>query len=456
MMEARASTARSAASGAAGSGASPSIRARLLLALLTLVAAVSLLAGVLTYRRVLAETSALFDYQLRQMALSLQNQIPLAPRLELPPAQSGTDFIIEIWDAFGGIVYRSRPGLPTINRALLGYADLDLQQRPWRVYGLQTLDGVIEVAQPIQVRQALARAAALRVVIPLLVLLPVLAAAMAWVVSSSLAPLRRVASEVQRRDAYSLEPLPAGRLPEEIAPLVEQLNRLLSRVEAAFASQRAFIADAAHELRSPLTAVRLQLQLLDRAPGQAQRLQARAELGGAVERAIHLVEQLLTLARNEPQDTRARELAPLALQAVAAEALADTHALAQARDIDLSLEELSPDVRVRADREALRVLIRNLVDNAVRYTPAGGRVVLRIQGRPAGALLEVSDSGPGIPAAERARAFDRFHRRASSPEGGCGLGLAIVKAIADRHGALVSLEDAPGGGLRVAVSFPPL
>ncbi|HTT04809.1 MAG TPA: ATP-binding protein [Steroidobacteraceae bacterium] len=466
-----------------------SIRTRLLLALLGLVAVISLLAGVLTYRRVLAETSALFDYQLRQMALSLENQVPLAPRLELPP--TGTDFVVEIWDLFGRVEYLSRPGLPTIDRPYVGYANVTLQRQRWRVYGLQSFDGVIQVAQPLRVRAALARAAALRVVIPLLVLLPLLAAAMAWVVGESLAPLRRVAAEVQRRDVHSLAPVAAVHLPEEIAPLVDQLNRLLGRVDAALATQRAFIADAAHELRSPLTAVRLQLQLLDRAPDAAARAQARAELGAAVERAIHLVAQLLALARNEPRDVPSEARAAVSLREVAAEALAEMHSLAVARRIELSLEAApsasapsasTPSAAVPvagavhpagetvlADREALRILVRNLVDNAVRYTPAGGRVQVSIgsgsgsggsgaghaasAGRAAGPWLEVIDTGPGIPPAERARAFDRFHRRASTAEGGCGLGLAIVKAVADRHGASVTLGDAPAGGLRVTVSF---
>ncbi len=430
-----------------------SIRTRLLLALLGLVAVISLLAGILTYRRVLAETSALFDYQLRQMALSLQSQVPLAPRLELPP--TGGDFVVEIWDLFGRVEYLSRPGLPTIDRPYVGYANVTLQGQPWRVYGLQTFDGVIQVAQPLRVRQGLARAAALRVVIPLLVLLPLLAAAMAWVVGQSLAPLRRVAGEVQRRDVHSLAPVAATHLPEEIAPLVDQLNRLLGRVDAAFAAQRAFIADAAHELRSPLTAVRLQLQLLDRAPDPAARTQARVQLGAAVDRAIHLVGQLLALARNEPRDVPPETRVPVSLREVATEALAEMHALAVERRIELALEAVS-EAQVSGDREALRILVRNLVDNAIRYTPAGGRVQVSIGsgGAEAGAWLEVIDTGPGIPPAERSRAFDRFHRRASAPEGGCGLGLAIVKAVADRHGARVTLGDAPAGGLKVTVAFP--
>jgi signal transduction histidine kinase len=430
----------------------------LLIALLAAVAAISVLAGLLTYRRVLAETSTLFDYQLRQMALSLRSQIPMAPRLELPPDQADADFVIQIWDVYGTRVYFSRPGLPLIDATALGYADVRVGGRQWRTYGLQTLEGVIQIAQPVQVRESLARGAALRVVIPLLLLLPLLGAAVVGVVGSGLRPLRRVASEVQRRDVHSLAPIAAVRLPQEIAPLVNELNRLLMRLDEAFLTQRAFVADAAHELRSPLTALSLELQLLERAPDEEARREALANLKAAAARAIHLVEQLLTLARNEPREP-VGELAAVALEQPVAEGIADAHALAAARHIELSLE--ADPVTVRGDREALRTLVRNLVDNAVRYTPQGGRVRVRTRagsraaGRTEPALIEVEDSGPGIAPADRERVFDRFYRRAGSAEGGSGLGLAIVKAVADRHGAQVRLGDGPEGGLLVTVLFPP-
>jgi two-component system OmpR family sensor kinase/two-component system sensor histidine kinase QseC len=434
-----------------------SIRTRLLIALLALVGAISVLAGTLTYRRVLAETSTLFDYQLRQMALSLRSQIPMAPRLELPPDQTGADFVIQIWDVYGARVYFSRPGLPLINATALGYADVRVGGQQWRTYGLQTLDGVIQIAQPVRVRESLARGAALRVVIPLLLLLPLLGAAVAGVVGSGFRPLRRVAREVQRRDAHALTPIAADRLPQEIAPLVAELNRLLQRLDGTFQTQRAFVADAAHELRSPLTALSLELQLLDRAPDEAARLEARAHLGAAVARAIHLVEQLLTLARNEPREL-VGALPDIELEQPVAEGIADAHAFAAARRIELSLD--SEPAQVRGDREALRTLVRNLIDNAVRYTPEGGQVRVRTRSAAGGAghspsvVLEVADSGPGIAPGDRERVFDRFYRRAGSAQGGSGLGLAIVKAIADRHGAQIQLDDAPEGGLRVTVAFP--
>jgi signal transduction histidine kinase len=429
-----------------------SIRSRLLIALIVLVALISLLAAGVTYRRVLNETSILFDYQLRQMALSLRGQISIAPRIEVPSDQGDADVVVQIWDVFGKRTYLSRPGLPMINQIVLGYADLSLRGQAWRAYGLQTADGVIQIAQPVRVREELARAAAERVVIPLLLLLPIMVIAAAWIVHRGLLPLRYVTLEVQRRDARSLAPLGSNNLPSEIEPLVDELNRLLERLQRAFSAQSAFIADAAHELRSPLTALRLQLQLLDRAPDQPARLEARGRLGAAVERSIHLVEQLLALARAEPQETL-DALGEIDLAAAAAAGVTDTHELALARGIELSLDA-PQNILVRGDHEALRTLVRNLVDNAVRYAPSGGSVQVLCRATDRQATLEVVDTGPGIAAADRERVFDRFYRRAKEGESGTGLGLAIVKAIADRHNARITLDERLGGGLRVAVSFP--
>jgi signal transduction histidine kinase len=437
-----------------------SIRSRLLAGLLALVAVTAVCAGVITYRRMLDQTSGLFDYQLRQMALSLRDQAAIGPGLIIASHPYGSDFIIQIWSPLGALSYASRPGLPVINRAILGYADMRLAGERWRVYSLETADGVIQVAQPWRVREQLASEAALRILAPLLALLLTMAAAVVWIVGRGLAPLRRLASEVQRRDAHSLAPVGAGDLPAEAAPLVEELNRLLARLADAFGKQRAFVADAAHELRSPLTALSLQLQLLDRAPDAAARNEARTRLGAAVERAVHLATQLLTLARHEPEGAPL-QLRPVALESVVGEAVAEVHGLAAARGIELTLE--SPGaLNVMGDPDALRSLARNLLDNAVRYSPAGGKVQVRLRTLEEGAgagtrrlvALTVEDHGPGIPASERERAFDRFFRPPGAAEGGTGLGLAIVKTVAERHGARVSLGDAAPSGLRVTVAFP--
>lgn len=433
-----------------------SIRTRLLAGLLALVAVTAICVGVITYSRMLAETSDLFDYQLRQMALSLRDEAAIGPGIILPSHPTGSDFIIQIRTPDGTLSYASPRGL-IITRAILGYADMRLAGERWRVYSLETADGVIQVGQPWRVREELARDAALRVLLPLLLLLITMAAAVIWIVGRGLAPLKRLAAEVQTRDAHSFEPIAAPHLPREAAPLIEELNRLLARLSRAFDKQRAFVADAAHELRSPLTALSLQLQLLDRARDEAARGEARARLGAAVDRSVHLASQLLTLARNEPEGAPI-QLHRTALESSARAGIADVHALATERGVDLSLEA-DDSVDVTGDPDALRILVRNLVDNAVRYAPQGSRVTVQVRAMAEGsgraAVLEVEDAGPGIPAGEREHAFERFVRPPDASDGGTGLGLAIVKAIADRHAARVSLEDAEPHGLRVTVQFPP-
>jgi signal transduction histidine kinase len=427
-----------------------SIRARLLAGLLLLMAVMSLIVGSITYRRVLTETSLLFDYQLRQMAISLGDQASYMSGYTLPPHPENSDFVIQIWDIFGTRIYS--PGLPFLDKAILGYSDQTLENERWRLYALANETSVIQVAQPWSVREKLARESALRVLIPMLLLLALMAAAAAWIVARAMRPLKSVTTELEHRDIHSLAPLAAADLPTEVSPLVEELNRLLGRLAAAFASQRAFVADAAHELRSPLTALSLQVQLLERARDEPDRELATARLHAAIDRATHLVSQLLTLARNEPEGPP-QEASAAALGLIVRNAAADVQPLAQQRHIDIDFHEPA-EVTVKADAEALRILVRNLIDNAVRYSPEGSRVQVRIFRNPGQVVLEVADQGPGIAPEDRARAFARFYRAPGAAEGGTGLGLAIVKAIADRHGATVELGDSMPRGLRVQVSFP--
>lgn len=425
-----------------------SIRARLLALLLAMLALAALLMAAVTYRNVLAETEALFDYQLRQMALSLRDQGEIALR----EADPQLDFVIQIWSIDGRTVYASRahPNLPS--RALLGLAEVTVNGETWRTFSVATPLRVIQVAQPRQIRQRLAAGAALRAVTPLAVVAPLLALLIWWLAALTLRPLRQVARAVATRDHASLAPLPAEGLPDELAPLVGELNDLLGRLGRALDAQRAFVADAAHELRSPLTALKLQLQLLARAPDGPARAAAQAQLAEGIDRAAWLVEQLLVLARSEPGAPPV-PMQPLDLAELARGALAATVPLAQARGSELALEA-DRVVPVRGDAAALGALVRNLVDNAVRHAPAGSRVDVRVALEDGAPVLTVDDAGPGIPPDERERVFDRFYRRqASSGTEGSGLGLAIVRRVAERHGGSVTLGDSPLGGLRATVRF---
>ena len=426
-----------------------SIRARLLLAVLGMLAVAALAVGAVSYRNVHAEIESLFDYQLRQMALSLRDQGEVAAAQASALADEQLDFVVQIWTADGRAIYASRAHNALPQRLTLGLSDVSVNGSVWRSYTAATPTRVIQVAQPLAIRRRLAAKAAFSSVTPLLLLAPFLAAAAWWLTALALRPLRRVAAGVRSRDARSLQPLPAAGLPDEVAPLVGALNALLERLSRSLHRQREFVADAAHELRSPLTALSLQLQLLKRAPDDAARAAAVAALGAGIERASRLVEQLLTLARSEPEATAAQALD---LGELAREAVAHVAPLALARGTQLELHAEQP-APLQGDRAGLLALMRNLADNAVRYAPRGARVELRVRQRDGATELTVDDSGAGIPAAERERVFDRFYRRGAGDEDGSGLGLAIVRSVAEQHGAAVQLDDSPLGGLRVVLRF---
>ncbi|MEM5274486.1 ATP-binding protein [Cupriavidus taiwanensis] len=424
-----------------------------------LVAGIAI-ATALIYGQARQEANALFDYQMKQMAAALPSQFanPVAPPFVGAPgdlAHADEDVVIHIWDGSGRSLYlsHSHPALPA--RAELGFSNVTTQQGEWRLYSMQLGPAVVQIAQPMSARRALAARMALRTVAPLLLLLPLLAWLVWMAVGRGLRPLREIATEVRARDANTLAPLAVRPMPDEIAPLSAALNQLLARLSHAIDTQRAFVADAAHALRTPLTALQLQAQLVERADEGAARDEAIGKLRQGLERLTHLVTQLLTLARQEP-GAAVPPHEPVELHQLAAAVVAEMAQAALDRDIDLGLDgsaDAAPAV-VRGDADALRILLTNLLDNALAYIPAGGRIDVAVRrgadGR--GVELVVSDNGPGIPAEERARVFDRFYRVADAPTGGSGLGLAIVAEIAQSHGARVVLEDA-GPGLRVRVVF---
>ena len=433
----------------------PSIRRQLIVALLTAIAVAVLAAAYGSYRLARAEVDAVFDYHLKQIVLSLRDHAPQS-NAQLPAVDDQLDFVIQVFTRDGRRLYASHPhaGLP--GHAQPGFSTVDTDDGRWRIYAVQLNDQVVQVAQPTRVRKEAAAAAALRTVIPFLALLPVLGALIWWTVGIGLAPLDRIAREVKSRSAGQLEPLPLVGVPVEAQPLIEALNDLLQRRGAALAAQRAFIADAAHEMRTPLTALQLQATLIERADSVADRVTAVSDLKRGLVRASHVVQQLLTLAREEPGGGTPQSFARIDLVSLAGMAVADHLVLAESRGIDLGLGKSVATAPVNGDAKALRTLISNLVENSIRYTPGPGRVDIAVNVEDGQPLFTVSDSGPGIPAEERERVFDRFYRRAESAEPGSGLGLAIVRVIADRHGASVELGESPLGGLQVYVRFPPV
>jgi len=430
-----------------------SIRTRLLVTLLAVVLVGAGVGAAVTYRNVLAQTEVLFDYQLRQMALSLRNQGFISADEAAALADDELDFVVQIWSVDGTHIYASRPTLVLPPQAVLGYADVKIGGKTWRLFTTVTRDRAIQVAQPLAVRRELAAQAALRGAMPMLALAPFLALAIWWTVGGSLRRLGHVVAEVRKRDAGALDPVPEAALPREIAPLVFSFNALLGKLRHALDKQRAFVADAAHELRSPLTALSLQVQLLRRTTDEEERGAAMASLSAGIERARRLVEQLLALARTEDASQTAQGSSTDVSDA-ARSAIADVVPLADQKHVDLEFAG-ADGAQVRGDGPALRILLRNLVDNAVRYSPQSGRVRVTVEKDAGSVRVSVDDSGPGIAPADRQRVFDRFYRGGSGGgETGSGLGLAIVRRIAERHGASLQLQESPLGGLQVQVAFP--
>jgi len=444
-------------------GGGHSLKARLLWFVLAAILLGAVLQATTAYRSALRQADAMFDDHLQQVARSLRGGIPLGALLPDSEDDAGFDLYVQIWGQDGTQIFRStRSALPP--QAVLGFSDVEAHNKHYRVYSLQTPFQTVQIAQDRDARSARARALAARAVLPFALLTPLLMLAVWWLINRSLAPIERARRQVAQRAADDLSPLADAGLPDEVRPLVDELNLLFGRVRDSFETQKNFVADAAHELRSPLTALKLQAQALrqggheDQSP--AEREAAITRLNQGIDRAIRLVEQLLVLAREEagtPQAAPAGET--VELQAVIRLAVADVLPHARLKQIDLGLAGDPPPspLQVAGQPEAMRVLLRNLLDNAVKYTPASGRVDVSqemLQGRP---LLRVEDSGPGIAAVDRERVFDRFYRSGDAAlETGSGLGLAIVRVIAARHGATLELDRSERlGGLRVTLVFPP-
>ena len=433
-----------------------SLRARLLWFLLAAISLTALAQAMIAYRAARDDADGIFDYHMQQMAMSLRSGLPLnglAATGEDANDDENFDFVVQVWSADGLRVFQSAARAALPRRTALGFSDVQAHGTTYRVYAMQSHAQTIQVAQDMAARREMASTLALRMVAPIAVMAPLLMLVVWWVVSASVAPVSRVRRQVAERQADDLTEVNEAGLPDEIRPLVHELNLLFTRVRLAFEAQRSFVADAAHELRSPLAALKLQAQGLQRASSDAAREVAVARLTAGIDRATRLVEQLLVLARQQASAATGAKPEPVSLADISRLAVADAAPLAQARQIDLGLGQ-ADEGHISGHADALRILVRNLLDNAVKYTPAGGTVDLEVRRVEGALVLSVDDSGPGIPEDDRERVLDRFYRIAGTPSTGSGLGLAIVNSIAELHGATLRLGHSPRlGGLRVEVRF---
>jgi two-component system OmpR family sensor kinase len=434
-----------------------SLRGRLLWFLLAAITIAAVAQASIAYRTALNDADQIFDYHMQQMALSLRSRVPLTSAEDAnadPSLGSNDDLVVQVWSPDGVRVFRSASHAHLPQRAVLGFSNVRANGTTYRIFSIQTDNQTVQVAQDLAVRRSMASNLALRTLGPIAVMMPILMLVVWWVVSGSLEPVARVRKQVASRQADDLSPVSEAGLPDEVRPLVQELNLLFGRVRTAFDAQQHFVADAAHELRTPLAALKLQVQSLERSDSLDAKRVAVGRLTAGIERATRLVEQLLVLARQEASMAGGAPRQPVDIAGAARRAVADLAGVAQAKGIDLGLQRADA-VEVEGQPDALMILLRNLVDNAIKYTPQGGTVDVSVVAESGFVRVTVEDSGPGIPPAERERVFDRFYRVPGSDAAGSGLGLAIIKSIADRHGAALALGESKRlGGLEATVTFP--
>jgi two-component system sensor histidine kinase QseC len=362
----------------------------------------------------------------------------------------------QVWDRRAALRLRSANAPQArMSEQDAGFSDATIDGTRWRIFSRWDESGryAVQVGERLALRRELAQSVASHLLHPLAVALPVLAILIWFAVNAGLLPLSAVARQVQRRAPDNLTPLGEREVPQEVAPLVQALNTLFARLRATFEQERRFTADAAHELRTPLAAVKTQAQVALAASSGDERQRALSNVVLGVDRATHLVEQLLILARLDPQANLPGAV-PVALPDLAASCIAEQAQSAYDKGVELALESAEKAI-VLGDPTLLSVLLRNLIDNAIRYSPAASEVEVSITRTSGVVRLRVTDNGPGIPERERDRVFDRFYRVSGPAEEGSGLGLSIVKRIADLHHASIRLSQGTGGrGLAVAVSFP--
>ena len=406
------------------------------------------------------EANDLQDDQLRQVAALINRQgFSLNGGAEAPQDKDLEPDLQVVIQVLGDAVVQRVPGQPMPlalpNDLADGLQTVRVADESWRLLVRSLHTGQrVAVGQQTEARDEIARDSALRTVLPLLALIPALAVMVSLVVRRQLKPVARLALALDQRTEFDINPLPPTQVPTEIHAFTHSISQLLLRLGQSMEIQRRFVADAAHELRSPLTALTLQVDAVDDADLSPQSRAAVGRLKQGIARARSLIDQLLSLARSQAQP--AVPTGPVSARSILRSVMEDLVPQAELLQIDLGVLR-QDDVHLRIAEVDLHAIMRNLMDNAIRYSPPGGRVDVSFVDEGRGATFEVANGGAGIPQAERARVFDPFYRVLGTQKDGSGLGLSIVKTLVERAGGSVTLEpaqpEASMPGLRVTVRF---
>lgn len=404
----------------------------------------------LTYRMTWNEFNRSRDLSLEQIAWAVMRHQGMHPEIyDLTDRRQSV--ISQVWDSNGELRFASRPDQP-LPRQKAGASTFTWGEQEWHAMVVEDRGTVVQIATPSDSHALWFREFGSSLIVPFTVLVVIMGSFIAIAAAQAFQPLRQLRQEIRARSPGFLTPLPRGGYPDEMLVIVDALNEMFQRLDSAFLARQRFIADAAHELRTPLTAVRLNAQVVEEDNDPLVRREALNNLRSGVDRASHLVSQLLHLARFDPQFAARREWLAVDLLALAKTVIIDCDILAAARQIDLGLAAQMPTT-VQGDADALRVLLSNLIDNAIRYTPPDGHIDVSLSHDEEHAQLTVSDNGPGIPAEARTRVFEAFCRLSGTTPGS-GLGLAISHEIVRQHHGRITLDDTPGGGLTVRVELP--
>ena len=414
------------------------------------------LLGLFVNFEVREEVQELLDYQIEQIALTMLGENPIVPEKIKITLEEDLNFIIQVWESEKErpfLVYGGEGNLPPRSR-IPGF--IWTEDGNWRIFSYAGDKKWVQVSQSVKERRIAAFLITLSLMGPILLfMIPALGVVVIFSVKKGLSPLEEVARHLHGRKPYSLSPFPEEGLPKEIIPLVKELNALLDRLSEALKGKDIFLANAAHELRTPVTAVSLQVQLARRADTVEAQKNTLVDLEKGVMRISHLIDQLLAYARVGSFRGVAENLFEnVSMSAVVREAMTLLLPLALEKKIDFGLDCEDP-VMVTGEKQSLLTMVINLLDNALRYTPAGGVVTVSLLKEENAKRLVITDSGPGIPRKQRQKVFERFYRCQGVEIPGNGLGLSIVKHVAETHGITVTFDDPPSGsGLRVTLSFP--
>lgn len=434
-----------------------SIRKKLIASILSVILLVTCLLAIATYYSVREEMDELYDGNIKQVAHVIldthpENLSSPVQKAEIEKLKGEERYLTQIWQN-DVLKYSSHPTVDFPHQPNDGYGHDFFRGHKWRYYRL-TQDGVtVQMAQDLKERHSVVRELYGFLLIPIILQLPIFAGLIWVMVGYGLKPLEHISNLIKNRNASFLEALPDDDVPLEILSLVDALNDLLRRLKIALETQRQFTADAAHELRTPLSAVRLQLDILKRADSIEEREDALSTLEKGVIRSTRLVEQLLELARQEPENTEAI-FSSIDIAAVIEEMVDQNRPISHSKNIKLS-QNIPSGITVHGNAPKLSIMIGNIINNAITYTKAGGQVVVSLRREGGQTILDVADDGIGIAPENRSRVFDRFYRVSGTGVTGSGLGLSIVRNIADLHNAKIQMLDGINGvGTTVRLIFP--